>query len=26
MIKQGRLSVMNIDSNSWKKINKMGSI
>ena len=26
MIKQGRLSVVNIDSNSWKKINKMGSI
>ena len=26
MIKQGRLSVMNIDLNSWKKINKMGSI
>ena len=26
MIKQGRLSVMSIDSNSWKKINKMGSI
>ena len=26
MIKQGRLSVMNIDSNSWKKIIKMGSI
>ena len=26
IVKQGRLSVMNIDSNSWKKINKMGSI
>ena len=26
MIKQSRLSVVNIDSNSWKKINKMGSI
>ena len=26
MIKQSRLSVMAIDSNSWKKINKMGSI
>ena len=26
MIKQSRLSVMDIDSNSWKKINKMGSI
>ncbi len=26
MIKQGRLSVVNIDSNSWKKINKMSSI
>ena len=26
MIKQGRLSVVNIDSNSWKKIIKMGSI
>ena len=26
MIKQGRLSVMSIDSNSWKKINKMSSI
>ena len=26
MIKQSRLSVMPIDSKSWKKINKMGSI
>ena len=26
LIRQGRLSVMNIDSNSWKKINKMGNI
>ena len=26
MIKQSRLSVMAIDSKSWKKINKMGSI
>ncbi len=26
IIKQGRLSVMNIDSNSWKKINKIGNI
>ena len=26
IVKQGRLSVMNIDSNSWKKINKMGNI
>ena len=26
MIKQSRLSVMAIDSNSWKKINKMSSI
>ena len=26
MIKQGRLSVMAIDSKSWKKINKMSSI
>ena len=26
MIKQSRLSVMEIDSNSWKKINKMSSI
>ena len=26
MIKQNRLSVMDIDSNSWKKINKMSSI
>ena len=26
IIKQSRLSVMDIDSNSWKKINKMGSI
>ena len=26
MIKQSRLSVIAIDSNSWKKINKMGSI
>ena len=26
MIKQSRLSIMPIDSKSWKKINKMGSI
>ena len=26
IVKQGRLSVMDIDSNSWKKINKMSSI
>ena len=26
MIKQSRLSVMAIDSKSWKKINKMGNI